>query len=155
MLKINKSDLNALYARIAAAQDLYLPVNAAGKTNFAAWEEAAQVDLLLHDEAHRLQARNPAGQAVGFRLIHVPAGGLLILQDVKQFTAFLIRHSQPQFYIVPFTVQCKHRNGQLIGTIFAEINVLKNHTAGTISGSCNAFFIAIADFPNASTEQAC
>ena len=45
MLKINKSDLNALYARIAAAQDLYLPVNAAGKTNFAAWEEAAQVDL--------------------------------------------------------------------------------------------------------------
>ena len=45
MLKIKKSDLNALFARIAAAQDLYLPVKAAGKTNFAAWDEAAQVDL--------------------------------------------------------------------------------------------------------------
>jgi len=45
MLKINKNDLNALYARIAQSNGLYLPVKAAGKTNFAAWDENAVVDL--------------------------------------------------------------------------------------------------------------
>ena len=45
MLKINKSDLAALFARISEKNDLYLPVKAAGKTNFAAWDEAAEVDL--------------------------------------------------------------------------------------------------------------
>ena len=48
MLKIQKANLNALFARIAGAQDLYLPVKAAGKTNFAAWDENAQVDLDTH-----------------------------------------------------------------------------------------------------------
>ena len=45
MLKINKNDLSALFAKIAQSNGLYLPVKAAGKTNFAAWEENAQVDL--------------------------------------------------------------------------------------------------------------
>ena len=45
MLKIQKANLAALFARIAEKQDLYLPVKAAGKTNFAAWDENAQVDL--------------------------------------------------------------------------------------------------------------
>ena len=45
MLKINRNDLNALFAKIAQGQDLYLPVKTAGKTNFAAWTEDAQVDL--------------------------------------------------------------------------------------------------------------
>lgn len=45
MLKINKSDLAALFAKIAEANDLYLPVKSAGKTNFAAWNAEAEVDL--------------------------------------------------------------------------------------------------------------
>ncbi len=45
MLKIKKSDLNALYAKIAEQNDLYLPVKTAGQTNFAAWEADACVDL--------------------------------------------------------------------------------------------------------------
>jgi len=45
MLKIQKANLAALFARIAEKQDLYLPVKAAGKTNFAAWDKNAQVDL--------------------------------------------------------------------------------------------------------------
>ena len=45
MLKINKSDLAALFARISEKNDLFLPVKSAGKTNFAAWDEAAVVDL--------------------------------------------------------------------------------------------------------------
>ena len=45
MLKIKKSDLAALFAKIHENNALYLPVKAAGKTNFAAWEENAQVDL--------------------------------------------------------------------------------------------------------------
>ena len=45
MRKIKKSDLGKLFARIAQKQALYLPVKTAGKTNFAAWEEDAQVDL--------------------------------------------------------------------------------------------------------------
>ena len=45
MLKINKNDLAALFAKIAEKNELYLPVKAAGKTNFAAWDENAQVDL--------------------------------------------------------------------------------------------------------------
>jgi len=45
MLKINKTDLNALFARIAETRDLYLPICTAGKTNFAVWSEDANVDL--------------------------------------------------------------------------------------------------------------
>ena len=45
MYKIKKSELNALFAKIAESNGLYLPVKAAGKTNYAAWNEAAQVDL--------------------------------------------------------------------------------------------------------------
>ena len=45
MLKIKKSNLAALFAKIAEANDLYLPVKAAGKTNFAAWNADAEVDL--------------------------------------------------------------------------------------------------------------
>ena len=45
MYKIKKSELNALFAKIAESNGLYLPVKAAGKTNYAAWSEAAQVDL--------------------------------------------------------------------------------------------------------------
>ena len=45
MLRIKKSDLTALYSRIAASQDLFLPVKTAGKTNFALWEDGADVDI--------------------------------------------------------------------------------------------------------------
>jgi heterodisulfide reductase subunit C len=45
MLKIKKSELNTLFAKIAENNGLYLPVKSAGKTNYAAWNEAAQVDL--------------------------------------------------------------------------------------------------------------
>ncbi len=45
MYRIKKSDLNALFAAISQDKELYLPVNSAGKTNFAAWEESASVDL--------------------------------------------------------------------------------------------------------------
>ena len=45
MLKIQRTELSRLYARIAEKQALYLPVKVAGKTNFVAWEETAQPDL--------------------------------------------------------------------------------------------------------------
>ena len=45
MLKIKRSELTKLYARIAEKQALYLPVKVAGKTNFTQWEETAQPDL--------------------------------------------------------------------------------------------------------------
>ena len=45
MLKIQKNNLAALFARIAENNELYLPVKTAGKTNFAAWIENAEVDL--------------------------------------------------------------------------------------------------------------
>ncbi len=45
MLKINNSNIPALLAKIAQLGDLYLPVKAAGKTNFAFWNENAEVDL--------------------------------------------------------------------------------------------------------------
>ncbi len=45
MYRIAKFDLNALFAAISQSKALYLPVNSAGKTNFAAWEENAGVDL--------------------------------------------------------------------------------------------------------------
>jgi heterodisulfide reductase subunit C len=45
MLKIKKSDLAALFARISEKNDLFLAVKSAGKTNFAAWDEASEVDL--------------------------------------------------------------------------------------------------------------
>ena len=45
MLKIKKTDLSALFAKIAESNELYLPVKTAGKTNFAAWTPAAEVDL--------------------------------------------------------------------------------------------------------------
>ncbi len=45
MLKINKNNLSALFAKIAESNELYLPVKSAGQTNFAAWDETAKVDL--------------------------------------------------------------------------------------------------------------
>ena len=45
MYKIQKSELPKLYAAIAAKNDLFLPVKSAGKTNYALWNETAQVDI--------------------------------------------------------------------------------------------------------------
>ena len=45
MYRIKKSDLPTLYKAIAANNDLFLPVKAAGKTNFALWNEESSVDI--------------------------------------------------------------------------------------------------------------
>ena len=45
MYKIKTENLNALYAAIAAENDLFLPIKAAGQTNFGLWTENAQVDI--------------------------------------------------------------------------------------------------------------
>ena len=45
MYKIKKESLDALYAAIAAENDLFLPVKAAGQTNFGLYTEAAEVDI--------------------------------------------------------------------------------------------------------------
>ena len=45
MYKIAKENLSALFQLIAEKQELYLPVKTAGQTNFAAWNEDAEVDL--------------------------------------------------------------------------------------------------------------
>ena len=45
MYRIKKENLNALYAAIAAQNDLFLPVKNAGKTNFALWTAGAEGDL--------------------------------------------------------------------------------------------------------------
>lgn len=45
MYKMQRGNLNALYEAIVAKNDLFLPVKAAGKTNFALWAKETQVDL--------------------------------------------------------------------------------------------------------------
>ena len=45
MYKIAKENLTALFQKIAAEQELYLPVRNEGQVNFAAWSEDAQVDI--------------------------------------------------------------------------------------------------------------
>ena len=45
MYKIKKENLNALYAAIAVENDLFLPVKAAGQTNFGLYTETAEVDI--------------------------------------------------------------------------------------------------------------
>lgn len=45
MYKILKSDLPKLYAEIAKANDLFLPVKTAGQTNFGLWTESAEADI--------------------------------------------------------------------------------------------------------------
>ncbi len=45
MYKISRENLNALYAAIAGENDLFLPVKAAGQTNFGLWTENADVDI--------------------------------------------------------------------------------------------------------------
>ena len=45
MYKIQKADLSKLYAAIAAENDLFLPVKAAGQTNFGLWTEDADADI--------------------------------------------------------------------------------------------------------------
>ena len=45
MLKIKTKDLPSLFARLAEGADLFLPVKNAGQTNFALWQESADVDL--------------------------------------------------------------------------------------------------------------
>ena len=46
MYKIAKENLSALFRLIAETRELYLPVKTAGQTNFAAWSEDAEVDLV-------------------------------------------------------------------------------------------------------------
>lgn len=45
MLRIEKSNLTALFREIAKSQELYLPVSVSGQTNYGAWTEEALVDL--------------------------------------------------------------------------------------------------------------
>lgn len=45
MYRIKTQALAALYAAMAAKNDLFLPVKAAGKTNFALWQPDADVDI--------------------------------------------------------------------------------------------------------------
>lgn len=45
MLKIKLADLSELFSQIAAKQDLFLPLEKAGQTNFGLWHADAQVDL--------------------------------------------------------------------------------------------------------------
>ena len=45
MYQIQKANFNALYAAIAAENDLFLPVKAAGQVNFGLWTESAEVSV--------------------------------------------------------------------------------------------------------------
>ena len=45
MYKIAKENLSALFRKIAASQELYLPVKVSDQVNFRVWSEDAQVDL--------------------------------------------------------------------------------------------------------------
>lgn len=45
MYKIKREDLPALFQKIAADQELYLPVRTADQTNFGVWREEAEVDF--------------------------------------------------------------------------------------------------------------
>ncbi len=45
MYQIKKENLPALYAAIAAQNDLFLPVKTAGQTNFGLWTENAEADI--------------------------------------------------------------------------------------------------------------
>ena len=45
MYKIAKENLTALFQKIAAEQELYLPVRNEGQVNLAAWTEEAEVDI--------------------------------------------------------------------------------------------------------------
>ena len=45
MLKIKLANLPALYEHITQTQDLFLPVHSAGQTDYALWQNEAQVDL--------------------------------------------------------------------------------------------------------------
>ena len=45
MYQIAKSKLNELYGAISAKEDLFLPVQKAGQTNYGLWTEEAVVDI--------------------------------------------------------------------------------------------------------------
>ena len=45
MLKIAKENLNALYAKIAETQGLFIPIKKAGEVNYAVWSEGKEVSL--------------------------------------------------------------------------------------------------------------
>jgi len=45
MYKIQKENLKALYAAIAAEDDLFLPVRSAGQVNFGLWTQEAEADI--------------------------------------------------------------------------------------------------------------
>lgn len=45
MYKINRADLPALFALLAADRDLYLPLKQGGQSNYGLWNETVEVDL--------------------------------------------------------------------------------------------------------------
>ncbi len=89
MLKIQKCDLNALYARIAENSDLYLPVRSAGQTNFAAWEENAQVDL---DTLKTVKSPKDAffPQSENLYNVHRRDGRLTVTPEALQSKPFVV-----------------------------------------------------------------
>ena len=67
MYQIKKDRLPELFAAMAGAQDLFLPIRKADQTNYGLWTEEVQVDL---EEA--LAAPVEEGQEIG-RMTVTPA----------------------------------------------------------------------------------
>ena len=69
MYKIAAENLQALFQKIAADQDLYLPVKVSDQVNFKAWSEDAEVCLDTLKTAQTKQAQQPDGSKVSIKQI--------------------------------------------------------------------------------------
>ena len=107
--------------------------------------KALQMNLLTNRYTDRIDAGNPFCQQIGFFLIGVPDGRLLINHIRKQLTVLFSWNSFIDPDGIFFTCQCKNRHRNFIGPHRSEINVSKCYHGFSIPCRCYAAFVSVAD----------
>ena len=112
------------------------------------------MDLLMNGYADRIDTGNPFCQGIGFFLIGVPDGRLLIDHICKQLTALFSRNSFIDPDGIFFTCQCKNRHRNFIGSNRSKINISKRYHSFSIPCRCYTAFVSVADLSLIRSVQA-
>ena len=96
MLRIEKENLNALYAKISETMGLFIPVKKAGEVNFAVWSDGKEVSLetlktvkspknMFFPQTENMMKFRTEGKNIEIEDIRVD------YKDVKEFVAFGVK----------------------------------------------------------------
>ena len=106
MLKIELNKLNDLFAKISSSTDLVLPITVAGETNFAKYEDGANVNLTVQTVKSAKDAFFPqAEDLVKFKTEGKKIDVIDIRENVEPFVLFGVR-------------ACDYRSFEILDRVF-------------------------------------